>query len=73
MWELFTGAHAFKGVPRALLGHEVAYQQLRPQFPEGCPFDYQLLACRRARAAAAAGRVPRKGGEGPEAATAPPH
>jgi serine/threonine protein kinase len=46
MWELFTGQHAFKGVPRALLGHEVAYQQLRPQFPEGCPFDYQLLACR---------------------------
>jgi hypothetical protein len=46
LWELFTGQHAFKGIPRALLGHEVAYQQRRPQFPEGCPFDYQLLACR---------------------------
>ncbi|KIY91950.1 Mitogen-activated protein kinase kinase kinase 11 [Monoraphidium neglectum] len=48
MWELFTGQHAFKGIPRALLGHEVAYQQRRPQFPDGCPFDFQLLACRRA-------------------------
>ncbi|KAI8468020.1 MAG: kinase-like domain-containing protein [Monoraphidium minutum] len=46
LWELFTGKHAFKGVPPTLLGHEVAYQQRRPQFPEGCPFDYQLLACR---------------------------
>jgi serine/threonine protein kinase len=48
LWELYTKQPAFRGVPRALLGHEVAYRQRRPQFPEGCPFDYQLLACRRA-------------------------
>jgi serine/threonine protein kinase len=46
LWELFTAQHAFKGIPRALLGHEVAHRQRRPQFPEGSPFDYQLLACR---------------------------
>jgi serine/threonine protein kinase len=46
LWELYTAQHAFKGVPRALLGHEVAHRQQRPQFPEGSPFDYQLLACR---------------------------
>jgi hypothetical protein len=45
-WELYSGAHAFKGIPRALLGHEVAHQQRRPQFPDDCPFDFQLLACR---------------------------
>lgn len=23
LWELYTGKHVFKGVPRALLGHQV--------------------------------------------------
>eukprot|EP00775_Hariotina_reticulata_P010053 gene10053-10209_t len=46
LWELYSGGHAFKGIPRALLGHEVAYRQRRPHFPEGSPFDFQLLACR---------------------------
>ena len=46
LWELFTGRQPFRGVPRALLGHEVAHQGRRPEFPPGCPFDYQLLACR---------------------------
>jgi serine/threonine protein kinase len=46
LWELYTAQHAFKGIPRALLGHEVAHRQRRPQFPEGSLFDYQLLACR---------------------------
>lgn len=46
LWELYSSGHAFKGIPRALLGHEVAHQQRRPQFPEGSPFEYQLLACR---------------------------
>lgn len=46
LWELYSGGHAFRGVPRALLGHEVAHKQRRPEFPEGSPFEYQLLACR---------------------------
>lgn len=46
MWELYTGGHAFKSVPRALLGHEVTKANKRPQFPDDCPFEYQLLACR---------------------------
>jgi hypothetical protein len=45
-WELFTGQQAFKGVPKALLGHEVAKLGRRPEFPPDCPFDYQLLAVR---------------------------
>jgi hypothetical protein len=40
------GASYVQGIPRALLGYEVAHQQRRPQFPDDCPFDYQLLACR---------------------------
>lgn len=46
LWELYGCGHAFRGVPRALLGHEVAHKHSRPTFPEDCPFDYQLLACR---------------------------
>jgi serine/threonine protein kinase len=46
LWELYTAQHAFKGVPRALLGHEVARNHRRPEFPAHCPFAYQMLACR---------------------------
>jgi serine/threonine protein kinase len=46
LWELYGCGHAFRGVPRALLGHEVAHKHSRPTFSEDCPFDYQLLACR---------------------------
>ena len=44
LWELFTGGHAFAGVPRALLGHRVAVQGLRPVFPPFCPAEYRALA-----------------------------
>jgi hypothetical protein len=46
LWEMYTAQQAFKGVPRALLGHEVTKMGSRPEFPPECPFDYQLLACR---------------------------
>ena len=46
LWELYTCKAAFRGVPKALLGHEVTRKQRRPEFPEGCPVNYQLLACR---------------------------
>jgi hypothetical protein len=26
LWELFTGGHAFKGVPKQLLGHQVTVE-----------------------------------------------
>jgi hypothetical protein len=41
-----VAASAWLGVSHVLLGHEVAHRQRRPQFPEGSPFDFQLLACR---------------------------
>ena len=46
MWELYTGGHAYKGVPRALLPHEIARRGLRPSFPADAPFAYRFLACR---------------------------
>lgn len=46
LWELYTAQQAFKGMPKALLGHEVTKMGQRPEFPPDSPFDYQLLACR---------------------------
>ncbi|KAG2431643.1 hypothetical protein HYH02_013220 [Chlamydomonas schloesseri] len=46
MWEAYTAGQAFKGTPRALLGHEVTKMNRRPQFPLDTPFEFQLLACR---------------------------
>ncbi|KXZ44771.1 hypothetical protein GPECTOR_62g886 [Gonium pectorale] len=46
MWEAYTAGQAFKGTPRALLGHEVTKMNRRPQFPADTPFEFQLLACR---------------------------
>ncbi|GBG00256.1 hypothetical protein Rsub_12900 [Raphidocelis subcapitata] len=44
LWELYTGGHAFADVPRALLGHKVAVQGLRPRFPGYAPREYRQLA-----------------------------
>uniref|UniRef100_A0A383VFW0 Protein kinase domain-containing protein n=1 Tax=Tetradesmus obliquus TaxID=3088 RepID=A0A383VFW0_TETOB len=44
LWELYTGRRAFEGVPRALLGHQVTREALRPKFPPGTPLQYKTLA-----------------------------
>lgn len=36
----------FKGVPRALLGHQVTQQHMRPEFPAATPPDYLALTQR---------------------------
>jgi hypothetical protein len=41
-----AGDHAYKGIPRALLGHSITKQGMRPTFPSDTPFDWQFLACR---------------------------
>ncbi|GLC56027.1 hypothetical protein PLESTB_001056700 [Pleodorina starrii] len=48
LYELYTGDTAFRGVPKALIGHAITKENLRPVFPPalGAPFEYQLLACR---------------------------
>lgn len=46
LFELYTGENAYKGVPRALLGHNVTKQGMRPVFPPDTPFEWQFLACR---------------------------
>jgi serine/threonine protein kinase len=46
MWELFTGEHAYKGIPRALLGHNISKQGMRPMYPPDTPFEWQFLSCR---------------------------
>ncbi|MEW5298224.1 MAG: hypothetical protein WDW36_001371 [Sanguina aurantia] len=46
LWELYTGGHAFKDVPMALLGHSITKGNQRPRFPADAPFDLTLLACR---------------------------
>ncbi|KAJ9524730.1 hypothetical protein QJQ45_024366 [Haematococcus lacustris] len=44
LWELFTGGHAFKGVPRALLGHQITREALRPRWPDAAPPGLRTLA-----------------------------
>lgn len=44
MWEIYTGLHAFKGTPRALLGHQITREGMRPKFPPNTPHKYQALA-----------------------------
>ncbi|GIL91280.1 hypothetical protein Vretifemale_18849, partial [Volvox reticuliferus] len=48
LYELYTADIAFRGVPKALIGHAITKENLRPVFPSslGAPFEYQLLACR---------------------------
>lgn len=43
LWEMYTGGRAFEGVPRALLGHQITREQLRPRFPVGTPPGFQNL------------------------------
>ena len=58
LWEIYTAAHAFKGVPRALLGHQVTQLNRRPDFPQGTPRAYAELAerCWQAKAENRCGR-----------------
>ncbi|GAX80144.1 hypothetical protein CEUSTIGMA_g7582.t1 [Chlamydomonas eustigma] len=44
LWELYTGQHAFEGVPQTMLGHLVAHEHIRPQFPPGTPCELEVLA-----------------------------
>jgi hypothetical protein len=44
LWEVYTGGHVFKGVPRALLGHQVTTAHKRPEWPPGTPPGYSSLA-----------------------------
>jgi hypothetical protein len=41
---MYTGARAFEGVPRALLGHQITREHKRPRFPEDTPWAYRDLA-----------------------------
>lgn len=45
LWELYTGQHAFRGMPAALLGHAILREGRRPEFPHDCPPRYRDLAC----------------------------
>ena len=41
-----SGGHAYKGMPKALLGHAVALEHKRPVFPDYAPHAYVALAQR---------------------------
>lgn len=41
-----AAGYAFKGTPRALLGHAITQSGTRPTFPAETPFEYRLLAMR---------------------------
>jgi serine/threonine protein kinase len=43
MWEVYSGKHVFRGVPRALLGHLITVENKRPEWPEGSPEDFKEL------------------------------
>ncbi|KAG1661448.1 hypothetical protein FOA52_006811 [Chlamydomonas sp. UWO 241] len=44
LWELYTGAKPFKGVPRVVLAHTIVFEGKRPKFPEGTASDYRMLS-----------------------------
>lgn len=44
MWEMYTSRRAFEGIPRALLGHQISKEHLRPKFPTAVPQAYRELA-----------------------------
>ena len=46
LWELATGGHPFRSVPRALLGHQITKLHKRPEFDGGVPRPYAALAAR---------------------------
>ncbi|KAI8468110.1 MAG: kinase-like domain-containing protein [Monoraphidium minutum] len=43
LWELFTAGSAYQGVPRALIGHQVAVLGLRPPLPPFTPAEFRAL------------------------------
>jgi len=46
LWELYTALHAYRGVPRALLGHQVTVLRKRPELPAHTPPDLAELVRR---------------------------
>ncbi|KAI8463487.1 MAG: hypothetical protein J3K34DRAFT_145885 [Monoraphidium minutum] len=44
LWELYTGGHAFKGIPLLLLASKVSEHGVRPVFPETTPEGWRTLA-----------------------------
>lgn len=46
LWELYTGGHPFRSVPKALLGHQITKLHKRPEWDEGAPSGYVALAAR---------------------------
>ncbi|KAF8066284.1 Gucy1b1 [Scenedesmus sp. PABB004] len=43
LWELYTAKHVFRGIPRALLGHQITLLHRRPEWPADAPEDYAAL------------------------------
>lgn len=46
LYELYTGNHAFQGVPKCDFVHEVGMGGLRPKFPPSTPPAFQMLAAK---------------------------
>ena len=46
LWELYTGGHPFRSVPKALLGHQITKLHKRPEFGPGTPSGFAALAAR---------------------------
>lgn len=44
MWEVVTAGRPFKGMPLISLGHNIAVQGMRPQWPIAVPLRYRMLA-----------------------------
>ncbi|GAX74261.1 hypothetical protein CEUSTIGMA_g1710.t1 [Chlamydomonas eustigma] len=44
LWELYTAAVAFKGIPSTMLGFHVVHKDMRPEFPDSTPPTYMQLA-----------------------------
>ena len=44
LWELFTGLKPFSKISRAILGHKVVFDHIRPAFPPSTPHGFRLLA-----------------------------
>lgn len=40
LYELYTSKHVFKGIPRALLGHQITVMHKRPEFPANAPEEF---------------------------------
>lgn len=46
LWELLTGGHPFRSVPKALLGHHITKLNKRPEFGDGAPPGFVALVTR---------------------------